>query len=75
YWYANGWNWRAVVAFAVGGILAIGGSHSAPGPARPTSARGHLRRLAPISESNWVMPSPYFLMYSEMPVRPSVTLP
>ncbi|MFD0331306.1 cytosine permease [Streptacidiphilus monticola] len=28
YWYTGGWNLRAVLAFAVGGVLAIGGSYS-----------------------------------------------
>jgi NCS1 family nucleobase:cation symporter-1 len=30
YWYDNGWNWRAVVAFLVGGVLAVGGANFAP---------------------------------------------
>ncbi len=28
YWYDGGWNWRAVASFAVGGLLAVGGSYS-----------------------------------------------
>ncbi|MGW6563546.1 cytosine permease [Streptomyces hydrogenans] len=41
YWYAGGWNWRAVVCFLVGGVLAVGGSSGensdlgANGPALP----------------------------------------
>jgi NCS1 family nucleobase:cation symporter-1 len=31
YRYASGWNWRAVVALAVGAFLALGGAYSAPG--------------------------------------------
>ena len=31
YWYAGGWNWRAVVALLVGAVLAVGGACSAPG--------------------------------------------
>jgi nucleobase:cation symporter-1, NCS1 family len=31
YKYAAGWNWRAVVALAVGVVLAVGGAYSAPG--------------------------------------------
>ena len=31
YRYAGGWNWRAVVALLVGGLLAVGGAYSAPG--------------------------------------------
>jgi NCS1 family nucleobase:cation symporter-1 len=30
YWYEGGWNWRAVVAFAVGGVLAVGGASFKP---------------------------------------------
>jgi NCS1 family nucleobase:cation symporter-1 len=32
YKYASGWNWRAVVALAVGVVLAVGGAYSAPAP-------------------------------------------
>lgn len=31
YWYVAGWNWRALVAFLVGGVLAVGGSHAETG--------------------------------------------
>jgi NCS1 family nucleobase:cation symporter-1 len=30
YWYDGGWNWRAVVAFLVGGVLAVGGADFHP---------------------------------------------
>lgn len=30
YWYSGGWNWRAVVAFLTGGVLAVGGADFAP---------------------------------------------
>lgn len=30
YWYAAGWNWRAVVSFLAGGVLAIGGASFKP---------------------------------------------
>ncbi|WP_425264804.1 cytosine permease [Streptomyces incarnatus] len=29
-WYAGGWNWRAVVAFLAGGVLAVGGAGFKP---------------------------------------------
>src|SRR5262249_58727649 len=32
YWYNGGWNWRAVVSFLAGGLLAIGGSYSSVSP-------------------------------------------
>lgn len=38
YWYAAGWNWRAVTAFAAGGLLAVGGSYSAPARSPPTAS-------------------------------------
>lgn len=31
YWFTGGWNWRALVATAVGAVLAVGGAYSAPG--------------------------------------------
>jgi NCS1 family nucleobase:cation symporter-1 len=31
YRFASGWNWRAVVALAVGAFLAVGGAYSTPG--------------------------------------------
>ncbi|GAA4988488.1 hypothetical protein GCM10025734_14110 [Kitasatospora paranensis] len=42
YWYVGGWNWRAVTAFAVGGLLAVGGSYGGPFPTDgliPSSSR------------------------------------
>jgi NCS1 family nucleobase:cation symporter-1 len=54
YWYTNGWNWRAVVAFAVGGVLAIGGSHSAPG-AGPFPADGLIPFLKPLADYGWAV--------------------
>lgn len=30
YWYEGGWNWRAVVAFVTGGVLAVGGADFHP---------------------------------------------
>jgi NCS1 family nucleobase:cation symporter-1 len=33
YRYASGWNWRAVVALAIGVVMAIGGSYGGPFPA------------------------------------------
>ncbi|MGH3470224.1 MAG: NCS1 family nucleobase:cation symporter-1, partial [Thermocrispum sp.] len=32
YWYTGGWNWRAVVAFVVGAVLAVGGANGGPFP-------------------------------------------
>lgn len=54
YWYAGGWNWRAVVAFTVGGLLAIGGSYSAPG-AGPFPRDGLIPFLKPLADYGWAV--------------------
>ncbi|MFF2774338.1 cytosine permease [Streptomyces sp. NPDC058052] len=48
YWYAGGWNWRAVVAFLVGGVLAVGGSSEGAGTDGPL-----LPFLAPLDDFGW----------------------
>ncbi|MEU3462252.1 NCS1 family nucleobase:cation symporter-1 [Streptomyces sp. NPDC006733] len=54
YWYTAGWNWRAVAAFAVGGLLAIGGSHSKPGEG-PFPADGMIPFLKPLADYGWAV--------------------
>lgn len=54
YWYRGGWNWRAVLAFLVGGILAVGGSHSAPGKG-PFPDDGLIPALKPLADYGWAM--------------------
>ncbi|MBZ4018078.1 NCS1 family nucleobase:cation symporter-1 [Streptomyces purpurogeneiscleroticus] len=54
YWYSAGWNWRAVLAFAVGGLLAVGGSYSAPGKG-PFPADGLLPFLRPLADYGWAV--------------------
>ncbi|MFD6425981.1 NCS1 family nucleobase:cation symporter-1 [Streptomyces sp. NPDC060198] len=54
YWYRGGWNWRAVVAFLVGGLLAVGGSHSAPG-AGPFPEDGIVFFLKPLADYGWAV--------------------
>ncbi|MER7917108.1 MULTISPECIES: NCS1 family nucleobase:cation symporter-1 [unclassified Streptomyces] len=50
YWYAGGWNWRAVLAFLVGGVLAIGGASLKPlYDGRPIPA------LAPLADYGWAV--------------------
>jgi NCS1 family nucleobase:cation symporter-1 len=50
YWYAGGWNWRAVVAFVVGGVLAIGGADFHPlVDGRPIPA------LRPLADYGWAV--------------------
>ncbi|MFE9045384.1 cytosine permease [Streptomyces sp. NPDC007818] len=52
YWYAGGWNWRAVVAFLVGGVLAVGGSPEGAGAA---SDGPLLPFLAPLDDFGWLV--------------------
>jgi NCS1 family nucleobase:cation symporter-1 len=54
YWYTNGWNPRAVLAFAVGGLLAVGGSHSAPGQG-PFPEDGLIPFLKPLADYGWAV--------------------
>ena len=54
YWYRGGWNWRAVVAFVAGGLLAVGGSYSAPGGG-PFPADGLIPFLKPLADYGWAV--------------------
>jgi nucleobase:cation symporter-1, NCS1 family len=54
YWYRGGWNWRAVVAFGAGALLAVGGAWSAPGEG-PFPAAGLIPALKPLYDYNWVV--------------------
>ncbi|MER8185925.1 NCS1 family nucleobase:cation symporter-1 [Kitasatospora sp. NPDC094015] len=50
YWYTAGWNWRAVTALLVGGILAVGGSYGGPFP-----ADGLIPFLQPLADYGWAV--------------------
>ncbi len=54
YWYRGGWNWRAVLAFVIGGLLAVGGSYSAPGTG-PFPAHGLIPFLKPLADYGWAV--------------------
>jgi nucleobase:cation symporter-1, NCS1 family len=54
YWYSSGWNWRALVAFGTGALLAVGGAWSAPGGG-PFPADGLIPALKPLYDYNWVV--------------------
>ena len=54
YWYSAGWNWRALVAFGVGSVLAVGGSHSAPGKG-PFPEDGLIPVLRPLADYGWAI--------------------
>ncbi len=54
YWYRAGWNWRAVVAFGVGALLAVGGAYSTPNNG-PFPAHGLIPILKPLYDYSWVV--------------------
>jgi NCS1 family nucleobase:cation symporter-1 len=54
YWYRAGWNWRAVAAFCAGGLLAVGGSYSAPGTG-PFPRHGLVPFLKPLADYGWAV--------------------
>ncbi|MDI3385261.1 NCS1 family nucleobase:cation symporter-1 [Streptomyces sp. B-S-A8] len=54
YWYTGGWNWRALLAFGAGGLLAVGGSHSAPGKG-PFPEDGLIPLLRPLADYGWAV--------------------
>ena len=53
YWYAGGWNWRAVVATVLGALAAVGGAYSAPGTG-PFPAEGLIPGLKGLYDYSWV---------------------
>jgi NCS1 family nucleobase:cation symporter-1 len=54
YWFRAGWNWRAVVATAVGAVLAVGGAYTAPGTQGPFPADGLIPFLTFFYDYSWV---------------------
>jgi NCS1 family nucleobase:cation symporter-1 len=54
YWYTRGFNLRALAAFAVGGVLSLGGAHSAPA-AGPFPADGVIPLLKPLADYGWAV--------------------
>ncbi|MFI2203154.1 NCS1 family nucleobase:cation symporter-1 [Streptomyces sp. NPDC020192] len=58
YWYTGGWNLRAVAAFAIGGVLAVGGSYSTvvKGVKQgPFPADGIIPFLKPLADYGWAV--------------------
>ncbi|HEY7264559.1 MAG TPA: NCS1 family nucleobase:cation symporter-1 [Trebonia sp.] len=55
YWFAGGWNWRAVVATAVGAVLSVGGAYTAAGTAGPFPSSGLIPALKPLYDYSWVV--------------------
>jgi NCS1 family nucleobase:cation symporter-1 len=55
YWFASGWNWRAVVATVAGAVLAVGGAYTAPGTAGPFPSAGLIPVFKPLYDYSWVV--------------------
>ncbi|MFG3051990.1 NCS1 family nucleobase:cation symporter-1 [Kitasatospora sp. NPDC048239] len=59
YWYRAGWNWRAVLSFGVGGLLAVGGSYStvdsAGAATGPFPVDGLIPVLKPLADYGWAV--------------------
>ncbi|WP_328535892.1 NCS1 family nucleobase:cation symporter-1 [Streptomyces sp. NBC_00344] len=59
YWYTGGWNWRAVAAFVVGGLLAVGGSYSTVdehgAKQGPFPVDGIIGFLKPLADYGWAI--------------------
>ncbi|HEY2206806.1 MAG TPA: NCS1 family nucleobase:cation symporter-1 [Pseudonocardia sp.] len=54
YWFAGGWNWKAVVATVLGAVVAVGGAYSTPGSG-PFPADGLIPFLKPVYDYSWVV--------------------
>ena len=55
YWYAGGWNWRAVAATVVGAVLSVGGAYSSPAGSGPFPVNGLIPALKPLYDYSWVV--------------------
>jgi NCS1 family nucleobase:cation symporter-1 len=55
YWYAGGWNWRAVVATVAGAVLSVGGAYSSPAGSGPFPVNGLIPALKPLYDYSWVV--------------------
>ncbi len=55
YWYRAGWNWRAVIATCLGGLLAVGGAYTATGTSGPFPANGLIPVFKGLYNYSWVV--------------------
>ena len=55
YRYVSGWNWRAVLALAIGILLAVGGAYTAAGTQGPFPVNGLIPFLKPLYDYSWVV--------------------
>ncbi|HUH17413.1 MAG TPA: cytosine permease, partial [Methylomirabilota bacterium] len=55
YRYTSGWNWRAVVAVLVGGVMAVGGAYTTEGGSGPFPVDGLIPLFQPLYDYSWVV--------------------
>jgi NCS1 family nucleobase:cation symporter-1 len=55
YWFSAGFNWRALVATAVGMVLAVGGAYTNAGTSGPFPADGLIPFLKPLYDYSWAV--------------------
>jgi NCS1 family nucleobase:cation symporter-1 len=55
YWFSAGFNWRALVATAVGVVLAVGGAYTKAGTQGPFPADGLIPFLKPLYDYSWAI--------------------
>ena len=55
YAYFAGWNWRALVALAIGALLAVGGAYTAEGAQGPFPTEGLIPLFQPLYDYSWVV--------------------
>jgi len=55
YRFAGGWNWRAVGALLIGGVMAVGGAYTAEGGQGPFPVDGLIPIFQPLYDYSWVV--------------------
>jgi NCS1 family nucleobase:cation symporter-1 len=55
YWFSAGFNWRALVATAVGMVLAVGGAYTTAGTSGPFPSDGLIPFLKPLYDYSWAI--------------------
>ena len=55
YWFTAGFNWRALVATAIGMVLAVGGAYTKAGTSGPFPADGLIPFLKPLYDYSWAI--------------------
>ncbi len=55
YRFTGGWNWRAVVALVLGGLLAVGGAYTVEGGQGPFPVGGIIPLFQPLYDYSWIV--------------------